>query len=165
MEIENTIALRPSFSKDVDKSMEEILENAAKIKIEVKEDYSIKISDPHIFFFITLAKRKYYSPHLQIELTANEDKTTNIKGLYGPDQTVWTFFMFLHFIIAGIFLIFSMIAYSHWRLKQSTTLDFIIMGLMVLFWFALYFQARINRKKCQPQMHKLDALMDRVIEF
>lgn len=165
MEIENTIALRPSFSKDVDKSMEEILENAAKIKLEVKEDYSIKISGHHIFFFITLAKRKYYSPHLQIELTVNEDKTTNIKGLYGPDQTVWTFFMFLHFIIAGIFLIFSMITYSHWRLKQSTTLDFIIMGLMVVFWFALYFQARINRKKCQPQMHKLDALMDRVIEF
>lgn len=165
MEIENTIVLRPRFSKDVPKSMEEILKNAAKIKSEVKEDYRIKISDHHIFFFITLAKRKYYSPHLHIELTENEDKTTNVKGLYGPDQTVWTFFMFLHFIIAGIFLIFSMIAYSHWRLKQTTTLDFVIMGFMVAFWFALYFQARINRKKCQPQMHKLDALMDRVIGF
>ena len=165
MEIENTIALRPRFSKDVPKSMEEILENATKIKAEVKEDYRVKISDHHIFFFITLAKRKYYSPHLHIELTENEDKTTNVKGLYGPDQTVWTFFMFLHFIIAGVFLIFSMIAYSHWRLKQSTTLDFVIMGLMVVFWFALYFQARINRKKCQPQMHKLDELMDRVVEF
>lgn len=165
MEIENTIALRPSFSKDVSKSMEEILENAAKIKAEVKEDYRVKISDHHIFFFITLAKRKYYSPHLHIELTENEDKTTNVKGLYGPDQTVWTFFMFLHFIIAGIFLIFSMIAYSHWRLKQSTTLDFIIMGLMVVFWFALYFQARINREKCQPQMRELNKLMNSVLDL
>jgi hypothetical protein len=169
MEIESTIALRPSFNQDVSKSIEEILENASKIKEEVKEevkdDYRVKISDHHIFFFITLAKRKYYSPHLHIELSEKEDKTTNIKGLYGPDQTVWTFFMFLHFIIAGIFLIFSMIAYSHWRLKQSTTLDFIIMWLMVVFWFALYFQARINRKKCQPQMHELDKLMTRVLEF
>jgi hypothetical protein len=165
MEIESTIALRPSFNQDVSKSIEEILENASKIKEEVKDDYRVKISDHHIFFFITLAKRKYYSPHLHIELSEKEDKTTNIKGLYGPDQTVWTFFMFLHFIIAGIFLIFSMIAYSHWRLKQSTTLDFIIMWLMVVFWFALYFQARINRKKCQPQMHELDKLMTRVLEF
>lgn len=165
MEIENTIALRPRFSKDVAKPMGKILENAAKIKSEVKEEYRIKISDEHIFFFITLAKRKYYSPHLHIELSENEDKTTNIKGLYGPDQTVWTFFMFLHFIIAGIFIIFSMMAYSHWRLKQSIKFDFVIMALMVVFWFALYFQARINRKKCQPQMHKLDELLNRVTDF
>lgn len=165
MELENTIVLRPRFSKDVPKSMEEILENAAKIKSEVKEDYRIKISGHHIFFFITLAKRKYYSPHLHIELTENENKTTNIKGLFGPDQTVWTFFMFLHFIIAGIFLIFAMIAYSNWVLKQSTTMNFTVMGFMIVFWFALYFQARINRKKCQPQMQKLDELLNRVVEF
>lgn len=165
MEIENTIALRPRFSKDVPKSIEEILENATKIKAEVKADYRVKISDHHIFFFVTLAKRKYFSPHLHIELTENEDKTTNIRGLFGPDQTVWTFFMFLHFIIAGVFLIFSMIAYSHYRLEQSTKLDFIIMTLMVVFWFALYFQARINRKKCQPQMQELNKLMNKVVEF
>lgn len=165
MEIENTIALRPRFSKDVPKSIEEILENATKIKTEVKADYRVKISDHHIFFFVTLAKRKYFSPHLHIELTENEDKTTNIRGLFGPDQTVWTFFMFLHFIIAGVFLIFSMIAYSHYRLEQSTKLDFIIMALMVVFWFALYFQARINRKKCQPQMQELNKLMNRIVEI
>lgn len=165
MEIENTLALRPKISKNVSKSIAEILENANKIKTEVKEEYRIKISDHHIFFFITLNKRKYYSPHLHIELTENDDNTTSVNGLFGPDQTVWTFFMFLHFIIAGIFLIFAMIAYSNWRLKQPLTLDFIIMGLMVVFWFSLYFQARINRKKCQPQMHNLKDLMERVIEF
>ena len=57
-----------------------------------------------------------------------------------------------------------MIAYSHWRLKQSTTLDFIIMGTMVVFWFALYTQARINRKKCAPQMYKLEDLMNKILE-
>ena len=164
MEVENNIVLRPRFNKDIALTAEAILENAKRLKDEVKEDYRIKISDNHIFFFITLAKRKYYSPHLHVELIENEDKTTHIKGLFGPDQTVWTFFMFLHFIIAGVFLIFSMIAYSHWRLKQSTTIDFIIMGLMVVFWFALYVQARINRKKCEPQMYKLEDLMNKILE-
>lgn len=163
MEIENDILLRPRFHKETSLTSETILENAKRLKNEVKEDYRIKISDNHIFFFITLSKRKYFSPHLHVELIENEDKSTHVKGLFGPDQTVWTFFMFLHFIIAGIFLIFSMIAYSHWRLKQSTKLDFIIMGLMVIFWFALYTQARINRKKCEPQMHKLKDLMNRIL--
>ena len=165
METENSLALRPTFSKDVSQSLDEILANAAKVKHEVKEDYIIKISDHHLFFFIVHANRKYYSPHLHVELTENTNKTTNVRGLYGPDQTVWTFFMFLHFIIAGVFLIFSMIAYSHYTLKQSTTLDFVIMGFMIVFWFLLYFQARINRRKCQPQMRKLDDLIEKIIAF
>ena len=118
MEIENSIALRPTFSKDIPQSLEKILANAAIIKNEVKDDYIIKISDHHLFFFIIHANRKYYSPHLHVELTENEDKTTNVRGLYGPDQTVWTFFMFLHFIIAGVFLIFAMIANAWRRLRE-----------------------------------------------
>jgi hypothetical protein len=128
-------------------------------------NYCILIFNHAIFFFITKTKRKYYSQHLPIELTENNDKTTNVSGLYGPDQAVWIFFIFLHFIIAGIFLIFSAIAYSHSVLKQSTTLDFAIMALIVVYWFALYFQALINRKKCQPEMHKLNNLMERIVEF
>lgn len=164
MEIENSIVLRPKFQKEVPKSIATILNNADRIKAEVKEDYRVKVSDHHIFFFITLAKRKYYSPHLHIELTENEDGSTNVRGLFGPDQTVWTFFMFLHFIIAGVFLVFMMMAYVHWTLKETMTMDFAIMGAMVVFWFALYAQARINRKKCQPQMHKLEELMNRVLK-
>ena len=56
-------------------------------------------------------------------------------------------------------------AYSHWALKQSTNVDFIIMALMVVFWFALYFQARINRKKCQPQMRNLEELLHRIVKL
>jgi hypothetical protein len=163
METDNSIALRPTFSEDVPQSMQQILEKAATIKQEVKDDFIIKISDHHLFIFITHAHRKYYSPHLHVELTENDDKTTNIRGLYGPDQTVWTFFMFLHFIIAGVFLVFAMMAYSHYTLKLSTKFDFVIMGLMIVFWFALYFQARINRSKCQPQMKKLDELIEKII--
>jgi hypothetical protein len=110
MDIENSIELRPRFQMDVPKSVDSILQDAASVKDEVKEDYRIKVSDRHIFFFITLAKRKYYSPHLHVELTPNDDNTTHVKGLFGPDQTVWTFFMFLHFFVGGVFLIFMMMA-------------------------------------------------------
>ena len=163
MDIENSIVLRPRFQKEVSKSMDAILENANKLKIEVKDDYRIKVSDHHIYFFITLAKRKYYSPHLHVELIENEDKTTHVKGLFGPDQTVWTFFMFLHFFVGGVFLIFMMIAYSHWSLHQSVVVDCAVMFFMAILWMLLYFQARINRKKCAPQMYKLEALMHRLL--
>ena len=57
-----------------------------------------------------------------------------------------------------------MMAYSHWSLKQPFVIDLAVMGFMVILWFLLYFQARINRKKCAPQMYKLEDLMNRVLE-
>jgi hypothetical protein len=164
MDIENSIELRPRFQMDVPKSVDSILQDAASLKDEVIDDYRIKVSDRHIFFFITLTKRKYYSPHLHIELTPNDDNTTHVKGLFGPDQTVWTFFMFLHFFVGGLFLIFMMMAYSHWSLNQSVVVDFSVMFFMAILWMLLYFQARINRKKCAPQMYKLEDLMNRLFQ-
>ena len=163
MEPEKSIALRPRFEETSAKSVTEILEKAKLLKKELVADYQIKIIDDHIYFYFSKHKRTYYSPFLQIELEANEDQTTTVKGLFGPEQKLWTFFMFLHFIIAGVFLVFAMMAYTHWSLNQPLGFDFTMMGLMVVFWFVLYFIARENRKKGIPQMHELENLMQLVI--
>ena len=164
MELDNNIVLRPRFHKDVDLSFSEIIANATKIKEEVKDDYGIKISDNHIFLFIILAKRRYYSPHLHLQLIENEDKTTHIKCLFGPDQTIWTFFMFLHFIVAGVFLVFGMYALSDWMLKTSVTKDIIIAGLMIVLWFLLYFIAKQIRYNGKHQIIELMRLFLRIVE-
>lgn len=164
MELDNNVALRPRFQKDVDLSFAEIIANATKIKEEVKDDYRVKISDHHIFLFIILAKRRYYSPHLHIQLIEKEDKTTHVKCLFGPDQTVWTFFMFLHFIVAGIFLVFAMFAVSNWMLKTSATNNLIIAGLMVVIWILLYFIAKQIRYNGRHQIIELMRLFLKIVE-
>jgi heme/copper-type cytochrome/quinol oxidase subunit 2 len=116
-----------------------------------------------LYFYFSKEKRKYYSPFLHLELEANEDKTS-VKGLFGPEQLLWTLFMFLHFVIAGLFLVFAMMAYTHWSLKQSIVLDVVVISFMVVFWILLYFIARINREKGVPQMHELEDLMYKVLE-
>jgi hypothetical protein len=163
MEPEKSIALRPKFEVESKNSVDKIKEKAKQLKTELKADYQIKIIDEHLYFYFSKEKRKYYSPFLHLELEANEGKTT-VKGLFGPEQLLWTLFMFLHFIIAGLFLFFAMMAYTHWLLKQSTVLDFSIMGIMLLFWFSLYFMARLNRERGVPQMHELEDLMYKVLE-
>ena len=163
MEPEKSIALRPRFEVESKKSVEQILERAKILKSELKSDYQIKIIDEHLYFYFSKEKRKYYSPFLHLELEANEDKTT-VKGLFGPEQLLWTLFMFLHFIVAGLFLVFAMMAYTHWSLKQSVVLDVVVMTFMVVFWILLYVIARINREKGVPQMHELEDLMHKVLE-
>lgn len=164
MELDNNVVLRPRFQKDVALSFAEIIANATKIKEEVKDDYRVKISDHHIFLFIILAKRRYYSPHLHIQLIEKEDKTTHVKCLFGPDQTVWTFFMFLHFIVAGIFLVFAMFAVSNWMLKTSATNNLIIAGLMVVIWILLYFIAKQIRYNGRHQIIELMRLYLKIVE-
>ena len=164
MELDNNVVLRPRFHKDVDLSISEIIANANQIKEEVKDDYRVKVSDHHIFLFIILAKRRYYSPHLHIELEENENKTTHVKCLFGPDQTVWTFFMFLHFIVAGVFLVFGMFAISDGMLKASITSDLVVMGLMVITWFLLYFIAKQIRFNGRHQIVELMRLFLRIID-
>ena len=163
MEPEKSIALRPRFELESKNSVEKILERAKTLKSELKSDYQIKIIDEHLYFYFSKEKRKYYSPFLHLELEADEGKTI-IKGLFGPEQLLWTLFMFLHFIVAGLFLVFSMMAYTHWSLNQSIVLDVVVMTFMVVFWILLYVIARINREKGVPQMHELEDLMYKVLE-
>ena len=163
MEPEKSIALRPRFEVESKNSVEKILERAKTLKSELKSDYQIKIIDDHLYFYFSKEKRKYYSPFLHLELEADEGKTI-IKGLFGPEQLLWTLFMFLHFIVAGFFLVFSMMAYTHWSLNQSIVLDIVVMTFMVVFWILLYVIARINREKGVPQMHELEDLMYKVLE-
>ena len=163
MEPEKSIALRPRFEVESKNSVAQILEKAKQLKTELKADYQIKIIDEHLYFYFSKEKRKYYSPFLHLELEANEGKTI-VKGLFGPEQLLWTLFMFLHFIVAGLFLVFSMMAYTHWSLNQSIVLDIVVMTFMVVFWILLYVIARINREKGVPQMHELEDLMYKVLE-
>jgi len=164
MDTENEITLRLRFHKDIEENSTSTLlkfENHSKIK---SDDFTIKISDNHIWLDIIASKRNYWSPHLHLELEPKGEKSTHIRGLYGPDPTLWTFFMFLHFIIAGVFLIFCAIAYSDYILKNSITIDIVIMALMVLFWFLLYYLAKSIREKGHPQMNELEKYFHSILK-
>lgn len=163
MQPEKEIKLRLRFYKTVPKSVEAIMESCEKLKTEVAPDYHIKTMDNHIWLSIGARKREKHSPNLHLELDKMEDGNTSINGLFGPDPTLWTMFMFLHFVVAGVFLIFGMIAYSKWTLHQNFGFDLVIMTLMVGIWIALYFIARMIRYRGVDQMHELEKLMDKII--
>jgi hypothetical protein len=163
-EKDKDIKLRFRFDKVISKSVETILTNCENLKNEIEPDYKIKISDQHVWFTIGLLRREKYSPNLHIELEKMEDGNTFIKGTYGPDPVLWTLFMFLHFIVAGVFLIFMIIVYLKWTLHQSFKIDLMIMLSMTIIWLILYFLARLNRSRGIFQMEELEKLYQKVIE-
>jgi hypothetical protein len=166
METHNDIRLRPRFYKDIDENIDLVRQKFVDYAKNVPSGFLIKIRPNHIQFTIQGEKQKYWSPHLSIELEemqGNEKNATHIRGLFGPAQTLWTFFMFLHFIIIGIFLVFMMFAYSDWMLHQPLKSDFIVIGLMTVCWALLYFIGRQTRANGYGQMEELELELYKIL--
>jgi hypothetical protein len=164
MEVDNEVRLILRFYKDVSQNRDTVLKKFENFKQQKNPNYSLKISGTHVWIFIHGDQKKYYSPHLHLEMEKKEETETHIRGLFGPDPTLWTFFMFLHFIIAGIFLIFCGILYTNYVLKTPLTTDYVVIGLMFVMWFLLYFIARQIRHNGNDQMHELEKLFKEILE-
>ncbi len=92
------------------------------------------------------------------------ESVTKLRGLFGPNPTVWTFFMFLHFIVILLFITALIWMYTNIALKDSLIYPITTMvGLFVL-WFVLYFAGRIGREAGKKEMHALHRFMEQTLE-
>ncbi|MGR3789392.1 hypothetical protein ACUXZJ_00490 [Flavobacterium sp. TN-1] len=167
METENTINLRLRFYKDIDETVEGVRQKFIDYKSQISPDYVMKIRRNHIQFTIGGLKQRYWSPYLTIELEEKEGsngQATHLRGLFGPAQTMWTFFIFMHFMVAGVFIVFMMFAISDYMLKKSITSDFIVIGLMFFCWILLYILGRQTRENGYGQMNELEQEFLKIIQ-
>ncbi|WP_281237811.1 hypothetical protein [Flavobacterium praedii] len=165
MDTNNEIRLRLRFYKDVNQNIDSLRQKFIQFTTTHSPDYILKIKEYHIWINIKGDKKAYWSPHLHLEMESKGENQTHIRGLFGPDPNLWTFFMFLHFMIAGTFIIFCGIAYSDYVLKKSTTSDFLVMSLMVFAWFLLYVIAKQIRRNGENQMNDIEKLFLEIIEY
>src|SRR5210317_1672785 len=150
----NDIILRPRFKFDVNHdnlSLLELFENTKK----TQKDFIVSRSDDHVFIKFPKAKQHFWSPQLHLEINKNYDDETKstIYGLFGPNPTVWTMFMFFHFIVACLFVGFGIWAYSNWSLNEDCIIQLFVVLLMVVLWIVLYFAGRIGKQTGMTQMH------------
>nr|WP_315157991.1 hypothetical protein [uncultured Flavobacterium sp.] len=164
MDASNEIRLRLRFYKEVNQNIDSLRQKFIEFTTTKSPDYILKIKEYHIWINIRGSKKAYWSPHLHLEMESKGENQTHIRGLFGPDPGLWTFFMFLHFMIAGTFIIFCGIAYSDYILKKSTTGDFVVMSLMVFSWFLLYVAAKQIRSNGEKQMNDIEKVFLEIIE-
>lgn len=153
MTFHDSIKLRPRFQLDSKLSKDDLL-NRFKVVDPNKIGVYTSVVDPHIFLRIPKKDQHFWSPQLHLEVFDN-DMSCRIRGLFGPNPKLWTFFMFLHFLVAGVFIGCSVWAYVNWTLNQSFIVPIVIMFLMIIIWFVLYFLGRIGKQKGKDQMKLL----------
>ena len=159
MPLLNEVVLRPRFKFIVKHDNQEILELFENTK-KTQSDFTLTRVDDHVFIKIPKAKQHFWSPQLHLEINQNEtDNSSTIYGLFGPNPTVWTMFMFFHFIVIGLFLAFGVWTYSNWSLGSAYEIQLFAMLLMIVIWLALYFGGSIGKKTGTKEMHQLHHFM------
>ncbi len=159
MEIDKPISLRPRFRyyTDLDKAV--LIERIRNFKSIYKSKFRFKISGEHVWIHHHKSEEKVYTPCLHLEIVEkNYDKPDKllIKGLYSPNSAYWTMFMFFHFILAGLFIGFAIMAYTKSVLDESYLAYVILMISIVMLWIGLYFFARYNRLRGLKQAYVLE---------
>ena len=160
MSLPNEIVLRPRFQLVLPDPAHEVL---GKLQDACRPPFRIKRLDDHIFIRFDASQSHVWSPQLQLEIVDEEPSGARVYGLFGPTPTLWTFFMFLHFGVATLFLIFGVWAYSSMTLERPYGLQVGVMLSMVLAWFTLYFIGRAGRAKGKPQMYELHTFFMEVV--
>ncbi|WP_100612099.1 GTP-binding protein [Confluentibacter lentus] len=164
MSYKNNIALRPRFKFGINKNKDTIL-NAFDEAKSTNSFFVITRIDNHIFIRKSNENRQFWSPQLQIEITEIEEHSSIISGLIGPNPTVWTLFMFLHFMVAGLFIAFGIWTYANITLKTSYAIQISFMLLMVIIWFLLYVIGRLGKESSNREISDLYAFMQHTISL
>jgi len=156
-ELVNEIILRPRFDIRL-YTDPEILKSAFDIK--PKGPFLLKRIDEHIYISFNKKETTFWSPQLHLEISSFSPGKSTIHGVFGPNPSLWTFFMFLHFGVATLFLTLGVFAYSKYSLGHQITPWLVAMGFLVLLWFTLYAFGRLGKAKGQPQMQQLKSYAD-----
>lgn len=163
MSTSNNIVLRPRFKEVLNQNNEIVLKAFDNAKKEQSE-FIVTRLDNHVFIKFPKNNQQFWTPQLHLEIDDIDSKTSQLYGLFGPNPTVWTMFMFLHFMIACLFIAFGVWAYSNWRLENDFILQVSFMVLMVIIWFVLYFAGRLGKSSSKKEMHKLNDFMNNVLK-
>ncbi len=161
VDLPNEIVLRPRFQDAFSECAGNLLE---RIEGAARDPFIVKRLDDHLFIKFNERQRHFWSPQLQLEILDEAEGSCRIYGLYGPNPTLWTFFMFLHFGVATLFVILGIWAYSSASLGRPYGLLIGGMAAMVLLWFVLYGFGRAGRAKGKPQMHELYAFYQEALK-
>ncbi|WP_203257760.1 GTP-binding protein [Hyunsoonleella ulvae] len=162
MPAKNDIVLRPRFKRELQENNQFILERFEYLKSS-QTAFTVTRIDNHVFIKYPKKDQHFWSPQLHLEIDEVDANSCLLHGLFGPNPTIWTLFMFLHFVVASLFIAFAIWAYTNWNLEKDFTLQVSLMVMMIIIWFALYFAGRIGRDSSKQEMYDLYTFMETVL--
>ena len=150
MSINNDIILRPRFKIELDKNNQEVL-NVFEDAKNTQKNFIVSRIDDHVFIKIPKADQHFWSPQLHLEIMEVDKNSSRLFGLFGPNPTVWTMFMFFYIAVSFITVVGGFFGLSQLQLGHPAPFLWCwLFGGLVL--PTIYIASKIGQKKGRDQM-------------
>lgn len=150
----NKVLLKPRFKIEVQQQKDFIIQQFKDNLNQPDCKYCSKMGNDHIFIDLPKEEQKLWTPQLEVVVEQKENGSL-IRGLFAPKPSMWTFFIFLHFVDAIAFLIFFALYYANKVSGGETQLWVFAMVFCVVAWIMLYLLGQIGKKKSEKQIQDL----------
>lgn len=149
----SSFRIRPRFRQEVGANVMEIQDRISKGLKKMDNPYTVTFLPNQITLKIPLETRHFWSPQLNITLEQT-DNGTLIRGLYGPNPSIWAMFFFAYSALGIIILFAGMVALSQLSLGMETPLWWVIPVCAALL-IIIYLIAQTGQKIGAQQMFDL----------
>lgn len=151
----NSIRNRPRFKLYTDLSLEEYETNLRDYLDKHHDQFYGNINKEVATIFVKKDQNNYWKPNLALRIEKEDDKTV-IRGIFGPSSAVWTFFMFLYFLLTVSWMTFFTLYYVENQINTNNypwalPCSFVILGLIAL----TYSAVRFGQSKAKDEMQEL----------
>lgn len=117
---------------------------------------------------VKTADDNYWKPNLALRAEREQgEKSTTVRGIFGPSSAVWTFFMFLYFILGILWMVFITIWFVERQISSNDfpwalSASFVTLFMLVLTYVASLF----GQRKARSEMQKLRTFAENsVLQF
>ncbi len=153
----DSIRSRPRFKIFTEMTKENYTEHLKKFLVENSQEFSGNINSEAAIICVKNEQDNYWKPCLALrtEFDTEEEKTV-IRGIFGPTSAVWTFFMFLYFILGILWMVVITLWFVEKQIKSNEfpwalSVSFVMLGLLI----TTYVIARLGQLKARKEMQKL----------
>ena len=113
-----SIRTRVRFKLFTNLTKEEYIENLKKYINDNPDQFTGRINSEISTIYVKNDNQNYWKPNLSLSLN-EEDKTTVIRGVFGPSSSVWTFYMFMYFLLSVALMVFGSMYFLEKEIKTN----------------------------------------------
>jgi len=155
----SSFRIRPRFKHLINERQHD-LEQRICLALQEEKQFIYSHLPGHLYIKIHPAHQHFWSPQLHLTLEEQEEQVL-VRGLYGPNPTVWAIFFFGYIIIGLLALFLGMYGLSLWSLGKDVSILWSIPALGVLA-LILYLASQAGQKFAAQQMFDIHHFYERV---
>lgn len=159
----SSFRIRPRFKKECALPVRELEQKFVEIIKNNDDNLVGTVSKNFITIKVPQEDNHYWSPRLTIMLDESEDGKTTMRGLYGPNPNVWSFFAYSYGAIGLSIFFITLFGLSMYSIGEGGWLLWWNIPLVAV-GITLYIIAQFGQKIGAEQMFRLHHFFENAIK-